>query len=442
MLLITLPNILLACLWGFLVFATIRGCLDVYGLSKKDYTTINIILPQILCYILTVSLYFTQTNAILNIIVCFFWVYSILSQYNIAKTNQIFLTFIIYVVNSLLESFLLLAFSFLTNISTESLIATPLSFQVIKTLVQFIPFAIVKTLVLTKHQKLYSRKFTSKLELGFLLFSILIPLSSIILLLLLLEIAFSVETPELQLSVMLSLILVLNLNISAYYSFKKCLDMAENETDSRLLQEQIKFYESHFSSSQEHTDEIRKLKHDFKYHLLSALPKIVEDYKKTDDIDGIDTILGDIFHESHVKYTNIPMLDVILNYQVNKANKLNISLDITSDYITQLNFDSQWLCVILGNALDNAIECCQNLEDKSIVCSMKERNLNLYITISNSFEEPLKFVDGIPLSKKTGYKNHGTGLKSILQLVEKNEGICHFSTEDNTFSINLILNFL
>lgn len=437
----TLPNLFLTITWTYLIFSLIKGSLDLLGLSKKNHSDISVFLHQTLIFSLSLPTYFLGTGAFTNTIISCVIFLTILDFYDISITNKIFLNFLICVILGISEIAIMTVFSIFTIHPIEYLVETPLFYQIMKSFAVLIPFSVVKTLIISKQQKEYLRKFATKLEFGLMVASILVPLSSYMLINILLEISMDVPS-AIQTKVMFCLILVLNLNILMYYCFKKCLDMAEHETDSRLLQEQIKFYESHFLSSQEHTDEIRKLKHDFKYHLLSALPKIVEDYKKTDDIDGIDTILGDIFHENHVKYTNIPMLDVILNYQVNKANKLNIPLDITSDYITQLNFDSQWLCVILGNALDNAIECCQNLEDKSIVCSMKERNLNLYITISNSFEEPLKFVDGIPLSKKTGYKNHGTGLKSILQLVEKNEGICHFSTEDNTFSINLILNFL
>lgn len=97
---------------------------------------------------------------------------------------------------------------------------------------------------------------------------------------------------------------------------------------------------------------------------------------------------------------------------------------------------------IFGNAVDNAIRSVETLSDKNnrlIDVIVYSRNSMLIINISNPLYSALEFDGEFPKSTKpdTGY--HGFGLKSIRYTAEKYDGFVTIDTNDNLFSLFVII---
>jgi len=101
------------------------------------------------------------------------------------------------------------------------------------------------------------------------------------------------------------------------------------------------------------------------------------------------------------------------------------------------------LCIILGNALDNAIEECQRIEDdsvkKEIVLKMICKNDQLFISVANPMSGKAIIRDGRFVTIKPDARNHGFGLKNIESVVQKYDGILDILTENNIFKLNIAL---
>jgi sensor histidine kinase regulating citrate/malate metabolism len=85
----------------------------------------------------------------------------------------------------------------------------------------------------------------------------------------------------------------------------------------------------------------------------------------------------------------------------------------------------------LGNALENAIEACGNLDNASTrFISAEARIINgqLLLKIENSYNGCLKVKDDAYLSTKSG-KFHGIGMQNIKKVVESYGGFV--TTEHN-----------
>lgn len=96
------------------------------------------------------------------------------------------------------------------------------------------------------------------------------------------------------------------------------------------------------------------------------------------------------------------------------------------------------LCVLLSNALENALHACREQGEKGragvIEVSVYEKKGKLFLQIVNSCNRDITFHDGVPVTDRHG---HGIGVSSICAIVEKYDGIYTFSAEDGRFILRI-----
>jgi len=92
----------------------------------------------------------------------------------------------------------------------------------------------------------------------------------------------------------------------------------------------------------------------------------------------------------------------------------------------------------LSNALDNALNAQQTLREseRCIEVMLRTKNKRLLLSVQNPFGRKPVFVDGIPVTERTG---HGYGTKSICYMTERLGGECQFTTEGNTFILRVMI---
>ena len=97
---------------------------------------------------------------------------------------------------------------------------------------------------------------------------------------------------------------------------------------------------------------------------------------------------------------------------------------------------------MFGNAIDNAIESVKQLENQEmrmIDVLVYVRKQFLIINIMNPLGRRLEFDGDLPVSTKARNGYHGFGLKSIRYTVEKYNGFMKIDTEENIFSLKILI---
>ncbi len=177
--------------------------------------------------------------------------------------------------------------------------------------------------------------------------------------------------------------------------------------------------------------------HDLKNLLFAVHGYItIGKYEKAKEkiITYCDLIPDDKIHSNNLDNSYI-------NYLVKSKMAAIKQNNIDFKFINNLNFettiDPSDLCVIIGNALDNAIEANEKIKEKDkrwIKLDIFNDNVNIIISISNAVD---KVVD---LNFKTSKKDktrHGIGINSIKKAVEKNEGLIFFSQKKHIFNLKI-----
>ncbi len=99
------------------------------------------------------------------------------------------------------------------------------------------------------------------------------------------------------------------------------------------------------------------------------------------------------------------------------------------------------LFMMLGNALDNAMEAsvkCEDPEQRFIVVNIWRKGRLAFIRVENNCPAEPRFRNGIPQSLKTE-PGHGFGAGSIRSVCDQYNGQAQFSYEDGVFRLNVVL---
>lgn len=230
---------------------------------------------------------------------------------------------------------------------------------------------------------------------------------------------------ELCISILLFTIQFDILNISEKDIEKKIME--------QLLKEQAKQQESYNANIQY----INVKYHDLK-NQINVLKLVQTEEERKRGVEKLEQAL--LFQETWKKTGN-EALDVVLMEKHIMCQKEGISLSCMIDGTACDFMENEDVCMLFGNALNNAIEAagkCVN-EKKYISLNVKKENAFTRIYVENYFTGARKVEGGrFCTTKDNELFEHGYGLKSIRILVSKYNGHVTITTEDDLFCLNIL----
>ena len=132
--------------------------------------------------------------------------------------------------------------------------------------------------------------------------------------------------------------------------------------------------------------------------------------------------------------------NLIFSAFTGRAKEQSVPIIMKAQIPKNIHISESDLCVLLSNALENALHACRNLKEKGVESKIEvvafEKNQKLFLQIINSCDSDITFVQGIPV---TSQPDHGIGVRSICALVERYEGIYTFEVEDGKFILRVSL---
>lgn len=248
---------------------------------------------------------------------------------------------------------------------------------------------------------------------------------------------------ELNFFSLLSFSLLLMINLFIFEVYNKLSMNYSLEKENSMFQQQIDLLTVHNEEQQRAHDEIARMRHDMKNQLLVLQHEAVSGETQS-IIQTIDGMLdrAEQRKSSHMQSGN-DLIDAIISSKCSIAEERGIHFEYKLFVPSTLPMQQGDLGILIGNALDNAIEATQKCgEDKLIKISMGIKKNALVVIIENPYiQEPIVDSYGRYLTTKEQKENHGYGLKSIKKIVERYDGDLDISTENHVFSLIATLNF-
>ena len=168
----------------------------------------------------------------------------------------------------------------------------------------------------------------------------------------------------------------------------------------------------------------------------------LEHGKRENVLESLEKIISHIDVSESICQSGNSTVDALINFKYAAAKEQGVRFILKIFIPGTLPIDQCDLGVILGNSLDNAITAaaqCRNHE-KLVRITIGVKKGALVIVVKNPYEQELKRnKTGSFLSTKSDSAGHGYGVGSIQKAAEKYNGEVLIETENQVFSIMIIL---
>lgn len=233
---------------------------------------------------------------------------------------------------------------------------------------------------------------------------------------------------------------VIGLMFSAFFALYLYERLA---VQSEALREQEQ-YEQHLKSQLKHLDELlikQKALRGFKHDVSNQLVALKGYFASGNAVGGmrhVDSLLQRVSDIEAVIDTGNIALDAVLSNKQTIAEHKGIVFEHYICIAENLAVDPVDLCVIFGNALDNAIEACERLEtaDKRIVLDLRQEDSTLFCQMANT--APPSDAGSLATSKPDK-DNHGFGFANLTASLEKYGGAPLVVWEKGWFTLSFML---
>lgn len=226
------------------------------------------------------------------------------------------------------------------------------------------------------------------------------------------------------------------INITLYIIYENTEKLYRINYNNMLLNESLKYKETYYQDVEKHQAEIRMIRHNLKNQLL-AISGVLNQENQEKAKEEIEIIIHDIVQTEAKNFTRNIEINALLSAKYTEAAEQQIPCEFYVNIPERLKLASGEIGILIGNALDNAIEACAQCEAgrRKIELTLNYYNGCMIIVITNPTKERVKSL----VTKKENAREHGFGVVSIENIVKKYQGnINHKCLEDN-FSLEITL---
>lgn len=212
------------------------------------------------------------------------------------------------------------------------------------------------------------------------------------------------------------------------FAYKKLLQNFRLNTELSLLEQEEHSLSRYVKEAKSHYEKTKSFRHDIKNHIM-VVKELLQNEKTEQALNYIGDMESITEELSFSCSTNNPVADILI------GNKFEIAKSMGIDVCCSLHLPYPCfvrdidLCIILSNALDNAIHACKSIndgEEKYIRVVGSIQGDFVLIEVENSFQ-----------GKETFRK--GTGLSNVKMVAEKYNGAVSIKTQNGSFILNVLL---
>lgn len=240
---------------------------------------------------------------------------------------------------------------------------------------------------------------------------------------------------------MLNIIIIILSYIIIFIAIWSINKKMELEYKFKIIDTQVELQKQNYVTLNKNLENFYAFKHDLKHHVL-----VVKSMMDSENYIAASKYINK-FNENEISQ-NVEILcknftiDSILKYYMSIARKNNIDFKVNLNIPENINIDNIDLSIVMGNCIENAIEACNNIMDKSqkyINISAEIKGFQLLIKIKNSFDGQVIEDGNVIKTSKIG-EGHGIGLSNVRNISEKYNGYFKVKYNDNEFEVYIIMN--
>ena len=212
------------------------------------------------------------------------------------------------------------------------------------------------------------------------------------------------------------------------FSYKKLQQNFRLSTELSLLEQQEHSLNQYVEEAKTRYDRTKSFRHDIRNH-IAVVKKLLQGGKLEEAVSYIEDMDDMAEKMSFPCSTNNPVVDILVGNKLGIAKSMGIDVDCSLLLPYPCSLRDIDICIVLSNALDNAIRAVKSLgtaTEKYICVSGRLQGDFLMMEIENSF-------------RGNGAFKKGTGLSNINAVAEKYGGAMSIKTQENVFVLHVLL---
>ena len=212
------------------------------------------------------------------------------------------------------------------------------------------------------------------------------------------------------------------------FSYKKLQQNFRLSTELSLLEQQEHSLNQYVEEAKARYDRTKSFRHDIRNH-IAVVKKLLQGGKLEEAVSYIEDMDDMAEKMSFPCSTNNPVVDILVGNKLGIAKSMGIDVDCSLLLPYPCSLRDIDICIVLSNALDNAIRAVKSLgtaTEKYICVSGRLQGDFLMIETQNSFHG------------KGAFKK-GTGLSNVKKVAEKYGGAMSIETQENVFVLHVLL---
>ena len=235
-------------------------------------------------------------------------------------------------------------------------------------------------------------------------------------------------------------IFMITANIFTFYLYEKQLESEFESMKLAFAKKEIELQASYYKDINERQTIVQKLSHDMKNSLAGVLG-LLENNEYAVALTKLRELSGAVY-ENTIVHTGYPAIDALLTTKHQTAQEKHIPMEIHVALPPEMQMDVLELCILLGNALDNALEASEKITDeskRSIYLNVFSYEKYLSIKLENATVD----VDSENHSETTKPDRylHGFGLGSIRAIANRHDGSVDIKHKNNLFSLTILTKY-
>ena len=212
------------------------------------------------------------------------------------------------------------------------------------------------------------------------------------------------------------------------FAYKKLMQNCRLRTELSLLEQKEHSLNQYVEQAKSHYEKTKSFRHDVRNHIV-VLKELLQGGQTEQALHYIAD-MEDIAEELlFLCRTNNPVVDILVGNKLGIAKGMGIDADCFLRLPYPCGLRDIDICIILSNALDNAIHACKNMDadaEKYIHVSGCIQGDFLMMEVENSYQGSSVF-------------ERGTGLSNIKMVAEKYAGAMSVKTQGNVFILHVLL---
>ncbi|MBR1702898.1 MAG: GHKL domain-containing protein [Lachnospiraceae bacterium] len=256
--------------------------------------------------------------------------------------------------------------------------------------------------------------------------------------------------PELQPLIIALGVLLAVVTIADVYVFRDIVKSNKERAERVILRRQADELKQHLLEISDKNERIRSIRHDMKNH-IAVLTGLLEDVKGHEELKAyVQKLDRDVGAADSGFSTGNVVMDALLSVKYREISGRLRECRFDTDALLfpqDLEISDFDLAVLLGNALDNALEACEK-EQKAdqtaelfIALSSQRKGSMLLLEVKNSYLEPLRIDKNaeFPRTDKEDEEGHGIGYRNMKAVAEKYQGAIEWQAKDGVFVLSVML---